>query len=328
MYLKDSKSLRELFLQNVRAPPRFRVLYTYSMLQNEFSGDPTTARILADAVNASQLEMLSLTSNQLMSDSFIKAFLPALASNRLRELHLSTMNITRLSFPHIKEYVSSKRCKLNVFKCNGNLLGWSGVRSIIEAVRDNNYSLTVLELHSNHLLDETTDETGANQSGDAWKECLQSIELVVMRNELLCRETRRQALRLLRYARAVLLHTKSNCVESKQLSETAPNATIVKPSSLSFGDLPLEVQHYILSFISPILSPRQCSNIFNYAATLSTLPSILPQQLTGSTTSWRGEMYRYTRGRRAGQALNPIMGSRDGEGRFLTAVACTIYELS
>jgi hypothetical protein len=306
------------------------VLYTYSMLQNEFSGDPTTARILADAVNASQLEMLSLTSNRLMSDSFIKAFLPALTSNRLRELHLSTMNITRLSFPHIKEYVSSMRCKLNVFKCNGNLLGWSGVRSIIEAVRDNNYSLTILDLHSNHLFDETTDETGANQqiSGHAWKECLQSIELVVMRNGLLCRETRRQALRLLRYARAVLLHPKSDRVEPKQLSETAPNAANVKPSSLSFGDLPLEVQLYILSFISPILSPRQRSNIFNYAATLSTLPPVLPQQLTGSTTSWRGAMYRYTRGRRAGQALNSIMGSRDGESRFLTAVACTIFELS
>lgn len=305
-------------------------MLTQCSLKNEFSGDPTTTRILADAVNASQLEMLSLTSNQLMSDSFIKAFLPALSSNRLRELHLSTMNITRLSFPHIKEYVSSKRCKLTVFKCNGNLLGWSAVHSIIEAVRDNNYSLTTLELHSNHLLDETTDETGANQqiSGDAWKECLQSIELVVARNELLCRETRRQALQLLRYARAVLLHPKSNCVEPKQLSGTAPNTANIKPSSLSCGDLPLEVQLYILSFISPILSSRQRSNIFNYAATLSTLPSLLPQQLTGSMIGWRGVMYHgYTSGRRAGQVLNP-MGSRDGECRFLTAVGCTMYELS
>ena len=289
-----------------------------------------TARILADAVNASQLEMLSLTSNQLMSDRFIEAFLPALTSNQLRELHLSAMNITRLSFPHIKEYLSSMRCKLNVFKCNGNLLGWSGVRSIVEAVRDNNYSLTTLELHSNHLLDETTDETGANQqiSGDAWKECLQSIELVVTRNELLCRDTRRQALQLLRYARAILLHPKSICVEPKQFPETAPNAANVKQSSLSFGDLPLEVQLYILSFISPILSARQLSNIFDYAATLSTLPSLLPQQLTGSTTSWRGAMYHgYSSGRRAGQILNSV-GSRDGEGLFLTAVGCTTYELS
>lgn len=260
-----------------------------------------------------------------MSDSFIKAFLPALTSSRLRELHLSAMNITRISFPHIAEYVSSKRCKLNVFKCNGNVLGWTGVHSIIEAVRDNNYSLTTLELHSNHLLTEIADETGANLeiSGDAWKECRRDIELVVSRNEQLGRETRRQALRLLRYARAVLLRPKSNRIEPKQLSETAPNAASVKPTSLSFCDLPLEMQLHILSFISPILSPRQRSDIFNYASTSSTLPSLLPQ-LTGS---WRGALYYgYTNERWAGQVHNST-SSRDEEGRFLTAVGCTMYEL-
>lgn len=297
-------------------------------LKNEFSGHPTTATILADAVNASQLEILSLTSNRHMSDSFVGTFLPALTSNRLRELHLSAMNITRLSLPHIIEYISSKRCKLNVFKCNGNILGWHGVRSIIEAVRDHNYSLTTLELHSNYLLDATTiDDTGTNQeiSGDVWKECLQSIHFIVSRNEQLGRETRRQALRLLRYARPVLLHPQSNSAEYNQLSQTPLNVTNVKQSNFSFGNLPLEIQLYILSFISPILSPRQRSNIFNYAASPSTLPSLLPK-LTGSTTSRRGGLHHgYSGGRWAGQ-MHSSMGSRDEESRWLTIVGCPMYE--
>lgn len=111
------------------------------------------ARTFANAINASHLQILSLTSNQLMSDAFIEEFLPALTSIHLRELHLSAMNITSHSLPYIKEYISSSRCKLNVLKCNGNSLGLHAVHSIIQAAGLYNYSLITLELHSNHLMD-------------------------------------------------------------------------------------------------------------------------------------------------------------------------------
>ncbi|KAF8635416.1 hypothetical protein AX15_000410 [Amanita polypyramis BW_CC] len=275
-YLKGNKSLKELFLQN-----------------NEFTGDSTTARTIADAVSASCLRILSLTSNRLMSDTFIEEFLPALSSTHLCELHLSAMNITARSLPHIKEYISSRRCKLSVFKCNGNSLGLHAVRSIVQATGLYNYSLTTLELHSNHLMDVDFIEEGSDEElhsqnfMDVRMECSLAIKRIISRNEHLGRETRRQSLRLLRYARTILLHSRGGPADlSQSFSEKEENVMMAKsnnPSTTSLRDLPPEIQVHILSYLSPILSSRQRLSVCNYAATLSTLPPLLPR-LVGSTT--------------------------------------------
>ncbi|KAF8633165.1 hypothetical protein AX17_004666 [Amanita inopinata Kibby_2008] len=348
MYVKGNKNLKELFLQT-----------------NEFTGDPAIARVLADAINSSQLETLSLTSNHRMSDAFIEEFLPLLTSAYLRELHLSAMNITARSVPHLKAYVSSKRCKLCVLKCNGNSLGYRAMRSLIQAVEQYNYTLTILELHSNHLMDihssndnMSDEELRSVNATDVWKECSILIKKIVTRNEHLKRETERQALQLLRYARAVLLHLGSDtaildCALEPGRRNRSPSDTnrftnaLVKQAdlpSLPFRNLPVEVQQHILSFLTPILSPAQRINIYRYAATPKTLPPLLPR-LSGSTKqshsvfvadpSRRGSARSWnTRETNSGVlAGRPISSQLDvshtkekERNQCLVAIGCTEYE--
>ncbi|KAK2461169.1 hypothetical protein APHAL10511_006696 [Amanita phalloides] len=308
MFLKGNTNVKELFLQS-----------------NDFTGDPIVAKALADAVNTSHLAVLSLTSNQAMSDGFIKEFLPALTTSHLCELHLSAMNITAHSLPHIVDYISSKRCKLDVFKCNGNLLGLHSVRSIIRAAKQSNYTLTGLELHSNHVLE--SDEIG---NRDIWKELIIPIQYIVRRNEQLSRETQQEALKLLRYARTFLLHSNQSGATFGQLSKHLITiAKTDKSSNLSFCDLPTEIQFHILSFLSPILSPAQFSRVCNYASTLSTLPLLLPR-LVGSTSDWQEPAKEGTRmmydGHCVELAQNLVHGVDGERARWLAAVGCTKYE--
>ncbi|PFH48041.1 hypothetical protein AMATHDRAFT_76922 [Amanita thiersii Skay4041] len=307
-YLKNNKHLKELFLQN-----------------NRFTGDAKITRALADAINTSELELLSLTTNYNMSDAFIAEFLPALTSPYLRELHLSVMHITACSLPHIEGYITSKRCKLNVLACNGNFLGLRSVRSIIRALKNNNYSLTRLELHSNHLLEgELLDENSSDEepyptgSTDVWYKCHQAIQRVVTRNQQLKQETEKQALQLLRYARTVLLHSPAipaSSVDPPGETRTKHHLKIgslngvgnaSNVSGFSFRELPIEIQLHVLSFLAPILSSAQRISICTYAAMPSTLPPLLPR-LEGSTTDWRPGKDRY---------------------HWLLSMGCTVYEPS
>lgn len=330
-YLNGNQALRELFLQN-----------------NDFTGDPDIAKVLADAVNASHLEVLSLVSNPQRSDTFIEGFLQTLMSNRLRELHIAMMNLTPRSLPTIVDYLSSKRCKLSALHCSGNFLGLRAIESIIRVVEQHNYSLTCLELYSSRLMDiDFRDEDGEDLHGrsrvDVWKDCRLAISQILARNEQLGRETQRQALKLLLCARTVLLHTQANASTEERMSICAPSggrlddATMSdNTSSFPFLQLPLEIQFHILSFLSPVLSVRQCAEIHRYAATPGTLPSLLPR-LVGSTTDRRGTSQNVAmllyRGRCGGQQQQQQQQQHDSSRarekyQWLANVDCMVYEPS
>lgn len=180
-------------------------------------------------------------------------------------MHLSAIDMTPKSASYLTAYISSKRCRLHILKCNGNSLGYRGVRSIIRAIVKSNYSLTTVELYSNQMIqgyhtslsDDSDTESDPNPTHlDAWKDTESRILRVLTRNRHLKREIEKQALELLRYSRVLLLPSHSG--------------------SSPFKALPNELHHYILSFFAPTLSSSQRIAIFAYASSMSTLPQLLP----------------------------------------------------
>ncbi|KAF8916475.1 hypothetical protein CPB85DRAFT_285899 [Mucidula mucida] len=229
-HLKNDVFLKEFFLQN-----------------NRFTGDATVMRTFASCLNQSRLEVLSLTTNNMLSDPFSASFFPTLNSDSLQELHISSTGITQLSLAPIIEYITSRRCRLHTLKCNGNNFGLRGVSSLVKAIDTGNYSLVNVELFSNHSA--TPDDADDEDIPD-WKTTESLLGRVLGRNIYLRQQTAREALELLRHSRAAILH----------------------PSSR----FPTEIQLYILSFLAPSLSEAQRLNIYNYASTTKTLPNLLP----------------------------------------------------
>ncbi|KAK7052311.1 RNI-like protein [Favolaschia claudopus] len=301
-YLKGNTILKELFLQD-----------------NNFSEDPQVFTTFTRALNASHLEVLSLTTNRNLSDPFAETFLPLLEAPHLRELHLSAIDLTPQSGSPLVAYISSPRCRLHTLKCNGNSLGFRAVKSIIRAIERHNFSLLTVELHANHLVgpvssDNTSEEDGDEDmsgpaSPDAWKASETQIRRVLFRNSHLKRETEKEAIRLFRYARPLLLcsskhanapapSTTTRCTDCSCSEIPSPNAPERGPDTpasnsppvegiFPFHALPTELQLYTLSFLAPSLSPAQRSRIYNFASSPSTLPRLglcLPSLSSNSRT--------------------------------------------
>ncbi|KAK0495904.1 RNI-like protein [Armillaria luteobubalina] len=237
-YLDGNQHLTDLFLQN-----------------NLFSGDPSVIETFTNSINSSHLEMLSLTTNNALSDNFVGAFFSILRSIYLKELHVSATGITRRSAPHIVSYISSpERCHLRIFKCNGNALGHSAVKRVIGAIDKSNFVLSNVELYSNHMATESDDDDTSSDDTD-WKELESKLRLILLRNAHLKRMAEKEALGLLRYSRTLLLPTKSSALCT----------------------LPTEIQLHILSFLAPTLSSTQHINVCTFASTCTTLPPLLPK---------------------------------------------------
>ena len=288
-YLKGNEELRELFLQAVS---RNRILYgqprSHALAQNAFTGDPAVTKAFVEALNSSNLEILSLNTNHGLGDIFIEHFLPHLHAPRLRELHISTIGLTPHSVPHIAAFIRSpERCRMTTLKCNGNSLGLRGVKSIIRAIEQANYSLLSVEFWANQLSgNSSSDERDTTHSSDeeedgpmdetsveAWKVCQARLARICARNDYLRRETRGQALELLRYSRVLLLRS---LLRAKDEAPSAPQPKGASTSwhGFAFTTLPTELQLSILSLLAPSLSSSQRSRIFGYAADASTLPPL------------------------------------------------------
>ncbi|KAF4564683.1 hypothetical protein EYR40_010851 [Pleurotus pulmonarius] len=259
-FLKEDASLKELFVQN-----------------NEFAcSDPSLAKSFAEATNHSCLEVLTLSTNRHLGDSFITNYIPFLDSPSLRELHCSAMGITHRSVPTLAEYFSSHRCRLESLKLNGNSLGFRGVRSVIRAIERHNYTLTSVEMWSNNGPgSEVDNDVTLNEDDDfptrgTWQENNAALIPIMLRNDRLGKATRMEALELLRLARTLLL----------------PSHTIdPSPAVFPFTQLPTELQLYVFTFLSPTLSPSQRNRIYTYASSLATLPRLyeLPVNLSSSS---------------------------------------------
>lgn len=210
----------------------------------------------------------------MLGDTFLVHFLPYLDCSHLREMHLSVLGLTRLSGPHIVEYISSPRCHLHTLKANGNRLGLRAVRSIVRAVHRRNFTLHKLELYTNALGDSTANGSGADEDTNAsasvteeegegsgfatgrstmeiWQACENELKKVLLRNEQLKKATEREALALLRTARTVLLRSKGSaapspstyCSDNCACSETVAILLPISPTTLfsSIGQ-PISVQ--------------------------------------------------------------------------------------
>ncbi|KAJ6573823.1 RNI-like protein [Mycena vulgaris] len=274
-YLHGNQVLKVLFLQN-----------------NNFTGNPETFGSFTMALNTSRLELLSLTTNRNLSDPFVEVFFPFLDSPHLREVHISAIGLTPQGAPHLIAYISSPRCQLHTLKCSGNTLGFRAVKSIIRAIERHNFSLLTVELYANHLVgpvssdntseDDDDDDVGGPASLDAWKASEAQIRRVLLRNAHLKRETEKEALQLLRYARPLLLTTSGHapstrCNDYSCVDLPSPgnlDAVVEHPPTqgFAFRALPTELQLYIMSFLAPTLSPAQRIRICTYASSPATLP--------------------------------------------------------
>jgi len=321
-YLNNNLTLKELFLQN-----------------NRFLGDPPVIEALTTAINLSVLETLSLTTNRGLTDSFIEQFLPKLDSPHLREIHLSAMGLTSRSTPHIIEFISSPRCHLHTFKCNGNSLGSPSVRRIIRAIERSNFGLLRVELYSNQSVDGGQTGGAENEASmglESWKESEKLLKRVLLRNDYLKREIRTEALCLLRLARALLLQrTKANQTVNNPLPQRHSNdscscISAQISSSMSFLCLPTELQLHIFFFLAPTLSSAQRVRIYTYASSHSTLPSLLgfPSRrnsvCTFNSSSMSGKMQSgYGGGSRKGIGV----GNKEEErAKWLAKVGCCTFE--
>ncbi|KAF5349951.1 hypothetical protein D9756_009249 [Leucocoprinus leucothites] len=239
--------------------------------------------------------------NKRLSDGFITNFLPSLDTPRLRELRLSAIGLTSSSGKLIASYLSSPRCRLHVLQCNDNSLGLRGIKPIVRAIRSQNYTLRSIELYTNQLQDEETASDSQTSSDEGqgnerigltrnniqtWRRCESLLKQILLRNILLKREINKQATTLLSYARPLLLRgCRQGLIDNRapvQLPLQSPNASrghnvgfLTVYQSFRFKSLPLELQHYVLSFLAPSLSSLQCIRVIDYATSANTLPSFL-----------------------------------------------------
>jgi hypothetical protein len=220
---------------------------------------------------------------------------------------------------------------LHSFSLNGNALGFQGVTDIIKAVEKNNFGLGKLELYSNQ-----NGEVGLEDM-EAAKEIEQVLKRTLIRNQYLKRQTEKEALTLLVFARASLLRPRP---KPKQDGHAAsPPTSTSHPSLTPLPSLPTELQLYTLSFLAPTLSFAQRIRIYTYASTFSTLPALLPRLTSnGGNGGTRGVVCRpdptpligpdkYTNTACSDGCIKGIVCQKEEErGKWLKLVGCDSYE--
>jgi len=246
-----------------------------------------------------------LSTNKYLCDNFLAQFLPSLNAIHLRELHLSSVGLRSSSSKVIVAYLSSSRCRLHVLKCNDNSLGFRGIKPILSAIHNSNYTLKSVELQDNQLQGkETSPEAFSDEEGlgsqsvpftrndvHTWRSYVTLLKKDLLRNSHLEREVHKQAVILLHYARSLLLvsRCRQESVDRKILPQPNQNNRMAACSSSQFKSLPLELQHHILSFFAPSLSSSQRVRVIDYATSAKTLPSLFPFLSTISHSSMHAD---------------------------------------
>jgi len=268
--------------------------YVFSLLrQNEFNPSWALCSTFTSAINNSRLKALSLNSNAHLGDTFLFRFLSDLCTPHLHELHLSAMNLTSVSTPHLVAFLSSdpptgkhrllpttsgdndpittpRRTRLRDLRLNGNHFTLSCATSLVSALETANFSLRHVEMYANDF-----QESGPSSSppvGKSWEDLKIWLAGIYSRNHRLTERTKISALRLLSPARCLLLQPLEEEEEERSTS-----------SSSSWRALPMELRLHILFFVSPTLSPSQHIRIWKYASDRGTLPRFLAANLPQKT---------------------------------------------
>ncbi|KAG6332979.1 hypothetical protein ID866_6107 [Astraeus odoratus] len=270
------------------------------------------------------------------------------------------MGLTARSAPIIAAWIrgnrtssSQGRCCLQTFKCSGNNLGISGVREIIRAIQEGNWTLTNVEMYANQLAEplrhlgvedpSSVSSTASSTSGqlhgvrepvEEWKDCEQGLHTVIMRNVHWKRRTEKEALCLLRYARPVLMPSGPSITIASPQDPSNPPSPPVKDPPFS-----KELREYILALFAPSLSPAQRIRVYNYASDPATLPPLLPslrretRKECLADPSSLGATFgttKYNPGCQDGKCMgagNSLICRREMEqSKFLETVGCCSYE--
>jgi len=263
-YIKNNSNLTDLWLQD-----------------NSFSGAQDSASIFAAALTTSDIRNLGFSANRGDGDEFVSRLLRGLDSPTLRDLQFAMTGLTYACIPPIVEYITSPRCHLQILRLSGNHLGKRGVKTLIDAVDRGNFTLTKLDLFANGLVDPDPQAIEDDEGGftsDAWQESEKRLRLLLTRNDVLRRETEKDAFRLLRHSRPLLLPSRCPSSPSPRTGSNndSSHESTIPPDSTLKPTLPIELQLYVLSLLAPTLSSAQRIRIFNYASTPTTLPRLLP----------------------------------------------------
>ncbi|KAF9478766.1 hypothetical protein BDN70DRAFT_993960 [Pholiota conissans] len=259
--------------------------------------------------STSSLCHLVLTNNPL-SPSFRTTLISLLSSlPTLQTLNLSMTGLDKDNAFALANYVGNKiqPCKLKELHASGNLMGYRGVRAIVEAV-NHCQTMEKVTLYANNAAaigivetSESSDEDAAllsvygtvsrnypPDSGCGWRGLERKLKYCISLNLCMKHTTIHEALLLIRYSRMMLrkkvtppsIRPKASCDDCECLARQ-PDMNVdhdvpvtSSSDSFSFSNLPMEIQLHILSLLAPLLSTAQRLRIFDYAVDRSTLPSL------------------------------------------------------
>jgi len=239
-----------------------------------------------------------------------------------------------------------------------NRFGRYCTRTIIRALHDSNFTLTDISVlsadnrtttHFSFVDDpENSDEDSLNFL-QYMALIRDETQIITERNKLLKRRTSEEAIALLVYARALLLHSIAHqypdpIARWTNLAPLPPPPMTNYHSDLPsgplfpFAALPLELQHHILSFLAPHLSRAQHISVFKFASSVDTLPplhskprtqsgcipdptTLLPFAPTSSKSNYCSS------GKCMGAGGSVFCHRYDERNRWLEQVGCNRFEL-
>jgi hypothetical protein len=189
------------------------------------------------------------------------------------------------------EYITDRdrSGKLRVLKLNANDLSLRGVERLIAAVSRANYTLTRLEMSANQPSEEEEGDAARSEGDDDdddiwegsssaflhaasgnWKYFEESLRMPMARNMFMKRQVEGDALRLLHYARSIVLPSASP-PQPPPVSSSSDSTTRNEAHARAGPRLPPELVSHILTFLSPSLSSIQRTRVLNYAQDRETL---------------------------------------------------------
>ncbi|KIK96628.1 hypothetical protein PAXRUDRAFT_138026 [Paxillus rubicundulus Ve08.2h10] len=253
-FLRNNSILRELCLSG-----------------NPLTTDPEVIAEFANALNSSRLCTFQILHTTSLGDPFVRAFVPILSTPYLRQLDMSAINMTRAVVPILADYVKSPRCRLERLQCNANSLTLAGARTVVNAIKEGNYTLWRVNLDDLHM-DEH--DGGAEMRTIIWQEGLRVLSAAVQRNLEHKVRIRDQSLVLLRCCRALFLRSGGSGAGAFPLvSGYDRNSRSLHPLS-PFFHLPVELQLEVISCLAPSLSHQQRMRIVCFAIDIATLPEL------------------------------------------------------
>ena len=200
-----------------------------------------------------------------------------LESRHLTDLHLSACALNKDVAPSIASFLASPRSRsVQSLVLNGNYLGAHGVKSIVDAVENSNFTITHLGLLSNDLTEDPTrtdDPVIRSEEEKRLHESILSYNIhqrlppLLERNRVLTKRVRKAALRMLAPARIILnADVPTDAETARRAIEAVQTGQIT--AHFRLFDLPKEVIYTVVRHLSgdrDALSSAQLSRLIHEA---------------------------------------------------------------